>query len=260
MSHSPDENRASIAKDSKKLAQIEAFLAKEQGAAKWCMIPPMHNLPKIDWMEGLPEQREFQDHELPLNKDARYAMSISPASLRDSSGLVRPLRAKNSGSPSASQCSLHFNSHTNSPDMKQPPQLLTFSHAARECAMQMMLNATYIQRELPTLDLPEQTNAKIKTMCDSLIDTKHDVMTELFELADETQTDASKVPGKVQRIVQWLSEPIGEMHQLVIDLQTSTGTDPRLLRVFFLVTESATNILNAFNSVSMAADTVLTQE
>jgi hypothetical protein len=258
VSHSPDENRASIAKDSKKLAQIEAFLAKEQGAAKRCMIPPMHNLPKIDWMEGLPEQREFQDHELPLNKDARYAMSISPASLRDSSGLVRPLRAKNS-SPSASQCSLH-NSHTNSLDMKQPPELLTFSHAARECAMQMMLNATYIQRELPTLDLPEQINAKIKTMCDSLIDTKHDVMTKLFELADETQTDASKVPGKVQRIVQWLSEPIGEMHQLVIDLQTSTGIDPLLLRVFFLVTESATNILNALNSVSMAADTVLTQE
>jgi len=34
--------------------------------------------------------------------------------------------------------------------MKQPPKLLTFSHAARECAMQMMLNTTYIQRELPT--------------------------------------------------------------------------------------------------------------
>jgi hypothetical protein len=144
--------------------------------------------------------------------------------------------------------------------MNPNPQLLTFSQAARECAMQMMLNATYIQRELPTLDLPEQINAKIKTMCDSLIDTKHDVMTELFELGVETQTDASKVPGKVQRIDQWLSEPIGEMHQLVIDLQTSTGTDPLLLRVFFLVTESATNILNAFNSVSIAADTVLTQE
>jgi hypothetical protein len=141
--------------------------------------------------------------------------------------------------------------------MKQPPQLLAFSHAARECAMQMMLNATYIQRELPTLDLPEQINAKIKTMCDSLIDTKHDVMTELFELADETQTDASKVPGKVQRIVQWLSEPIGEMHQLVIDLQASPETNSRLFTTFLLVTESATNILNAFNAVSMAADTFL---
>lgn len=81
--------------------------------------------------------------------------------------------------------------------------------------MQMMSNAAYIQRELPKLELPEPIITKIKAVCESLIDTKHDVMTELFELADETQTDASNAPRKVQRIVQWLSEPIGEMHQLV---------------------------------------------
>ena len=139
--------------------------------------------------------------------------------------------------------------------MKQPPQLLSFVHAARECAMQMMRNASYIQSELPTLDLDEPTNTKIRVMCDSLISTKHDVMTELFELADETRTDASKLPEKVQRILQWLSEPIGGMHQLVIDFQASTETNPRLFMAFILMVESATNILNAFNAVSMAADT-----
>jgi hypothetical protein len=141
--------------------------------------------------------------------------------------------------------------------MKHPPQLLAFAHAARECAMQMMRNASYIQSELPNLDLAEQTNTKIQAMCDSLISTKHDVMTELFELADETQTDASKMPAKVQRILQWLSEPIGEMHQLLIDFQASSETNSRLFTTFILVAESATNILNAFNAVSMAADTVL---
>ncbi len=99
--------------------------------------------------------------------------------------------------------------------MTPNPQLLIFSQASRECAMQMMSNAAYIQRELPKLELPEPIITKIKAVCESLIDTKHDVMTELFELADETQTDASNAPRKVQRIVQWLSEPIGEMHQLV---------------------------------------------
>lgn len=49
---------------------------------------------KIDWTAGLPIPRMFQDHELPLNKDKCYAMSISPASLRDSSGQQIPLKAK----------------------------------------------------------------------------------------------------------------------------------------------------------------------
>jgi hypothetical protein len=123
--------------------------------------------------------------------------------------------------------------------------------------MQMMSNAAYIQRELPKLELPEPINTKIQAMCDSLIGTKHDVMTELFELADETQTDASNAPEKVQRIVQWLSEPIGEMHQLVTDLQASLGTNSQLFATFLLVAESATNILNAFNAASLAADAFL---
>jgi hypothetical protein len=49
---------------------------------------------EINWTAGLPENRLFEDHELPLNKDKRYAMSISPASLRDSSGKIIPLRAQ----------------------------------------------------------------------------------------------------------------------------------------------------------------------
>ena len=49
---------------------------------------------QIDWTEGLPPVREFRDDELPLNKDPRYAMSISPASLRDPFGVVQPLRAQ----------------------------------------------------------------------------------------------------------------------------------------------------------------------
>lgn len=141
--------------------------------------------------------------------------------------------------------------------MNPNPQLLTFSQAARECAMQMMLNATYIQRELPTLELPEPINTKIKAVCDSLIGTKHDVMTELFELADETLTDASQVPRKVQRIVQWLSEPIGEIHQLVTDLQASLQANSQWFAAFLLVTESATNIVNAFNPVNLAANPIL---
>lgn len=50
----------------------------------------------INWTEGLPEPRQLQDSELPLNTDKRYAISISAASLRDPSGRVLPLRAQTS--------------------------------------------------------------------------------------------------------------------------------------------------------------------
>lgn len=49
---------------------------------------------EIDWTAGLPNNRLFQDHELPLNKDARYAMSVSPDLLLDSYGEFIPLRAQ----------------------------------------------------------------------------------------------------------------------------------------------------------------------
>lgn len=50
----------------------------------------------IDWDEGLPEPRLFKADELPLNKDKRYAIRISAASLRGPSGEVLPLRAQTS--------------------------------------------------------------------------------------------------------------------------------------------------------------------
>jgi hypothetical protein len=56
---------------------------------------------KINWTEGLPENRLFENHELPLNKDKRYAMSISTASMKlDHLGREVPLRAQTSiGAP-----------------------------------------------------------------------------------------------------------------------------------------------------------------
>ena len=55
---------------------------------------PDRNEVEIDWTAGLPANRLFEDHELPLNKDTRYAMSVSPDLLLDSSGQFIPLRAQ----------------------------------------------------------------------------------------------------------------------------------------------------------------------
>lgn len=56
---------------------------------------PDWNEVEIDWTAGLPINRLFEDRELPLNKDARYAMSVSTASLKtDTHGREVPLRAR----------------------------------------------------------------------------------------------------------------------------------------------------------------------
>ena len=49
---------------------------------------------EIYWTVGLPVNRLFEDHELPNNKDKRYAMSVSLDLLLDSSGEFIPLRAQ----------------------------------------------------------------------------------------------------------------------------------------------------------------------
>lgn len=55
-------------------------------------------------------------------------------------------------------------------------------------------------------------------------------------------------------VVRWLSEPIKEMHELITQLQPMVQTDSRYSLMFFLLVESATNILNSFNTVSVVAD------
>jgi hypothetical protein len=140
--------------------------------------------------------------------------------------------------------------------MNNDLEIRHFVEAARSCAMQMMSNATYIQQELPTLELPVDLRARIEAVCDSLIGTKHDVISELSELSELIETGASveKLSERRERIVTWLGEPIREMHEMVQKLSAQCGADERCFSVFLLLVESATNILNAFNSVSQSSE------
>ena len=72
----------------------------------------------------------------------------------------------------------------------------------------------------------------------------------------QSQAGASleSLSEKMNRVVRWLSEPIQEMHELMTQLQTLVQTDSRYALMFFLLVESATNILNTFNAVSVVAD------
>lgn len=139
--------------------------------------------------------------------------------------------------------------------MNPNPKLLAFTTAARECAMQTMLNAAYIQRALPTIEVPKEIHDEIESLCETLIGTKHDIMTEVFEL-DESATNSAAVSAlpQVQRILRWIADTRGEIDRVVRSLQSKAREKPELFLAALLVTESGTNILNASNAAENAAD------
>jgi len=131
---------------------------------------------------------------------------------------------------------------------------------ARNCALAMLENATYIRGELAKVRMNDALRAQTEQVCTALVGTKHDVFSELFELDELLGSAASSsvIRSRVNRIVQWLSDDITRMHQLVMALQSAGEQDPSCGPAYVLVAESATNILSAFNRTKAAADSLRT--
>lgn len=129
---------------------------------------------------------------------------------------------------------------------------------ARNCALVMLESATYIQNELANVRMNDALRAQTEQVCTALVGTKHDIISELFEL-DEllgSEASASVIRSRVNRIVQWFWDDITRMHQLVMALESASKQDPACGPAYVLVAESATNILNAFNGTKAAADSL----
>lgn len=128
--------------------------------------------------------------------------------------------------------------------------LMPLKVAASEFSHVMMSNAAYVNEELPGLDIPSDLCARIQSVCADLIGSKHDLVHELSELEEiERDAEDSVVMERVDRIVRWCMEDIQEMHGLVEEVRSRARTYDQGALVSVLVTESATNILNAFTPV-----------
>ena len=135
-----------------------------------------------------------------------------------------------------------------------------FVLATRKCAMQMLSNAMYVLDELPNVKMSDGLRKQTQDVCNGLIGTKHDLITELFDLDDLVATEASdaQVGERVERIVQWAFEDLTKLHQVVTALdEASKQNDLEFGSASLLVMESAGNILNAFHPMRAAADAVL---
>jgi hypothetical protein len=137
--------------------------------------------------------------------------------------------------------------------------LAPFVMATREFAMQMLANALYILGELPDVKMSDGLRARTREVCNSLISTKHDLITELFDLDDLAASDATdpQLGERVERIVRWAREDLLKLHELVTALDAASKQDTTIALASVLVTESATNILNFFDPMRRAAEGML---
>ena len=134
-----------------------------------------------------------------------------------------------------------------------------FMLCARECTVQMMQNAIYVQKELPDARMSDALRRQAGEICDQLIGTKHDLITELFDLDELLPTDAldATIGERVERMVRWARDDLLRLHELVVAIEDESRRDPQAMIAGILVMESAGNILNAFNRMQSAADGVL---
>lgn len=127
-----------------------------------------------------------------------------------------------------------------------------FCSAAYACAMSLMSNADYVQKELPTVELPTDIRASIESLCADWIGTKHDVIHELDELQE-----SSNIEDRIRRIMTWLGEDMAKLQEQVRRLEALATAEDRYRLAYLLVGESGGNILRSFVATGESADRVL---
>lgn len=132
--------------------------------------------------------------------------------------------------------------------------LATFKASAARFAHEMLKNASYMQRELPSIELETSCRAQLVELCSSLVGAKHDLISELHDLGEVDATDPTETLRRVRRVVDWAAEELQRLHATVNSLEPSAATHPGQGIAYLLVAESGTNVLKAFVEMSDAAD------
>jgi hypothetical protein len=124
-------------------------------------------------------------------------------------------------------------------------RIRSFQTEARECAVQMMMNALFIQQELPNVRMENELRQRTVDLCSALIGTKHDLVHEIFELDELLEQEASNdaLRARIDRMERWAQEDAVQMHEIVLALDEAAKGDILKSGAYILVSESAVNIL-----------------
>jgi hypothetical protein len=119
----------------------------------------------------------------------------------------------------------------------------------------MLTNADYIWKELPSIRVAEPYKNSISEVCSALTEAKYDVINELFELNKLNRPAASTVvQDRVERIQKRLDDEIPKLDALIKSLYSASKSQINYGLAYFLVVESATNILQSLGQVSEAME------
>jgi hypothetical protein len=126
----------------------------------------------------------------------------------------------------------------------------------RNCALIMLENASYVQRELPNVVIADPLRSQTAELCEAMVGTKHDIISELFEIDELLKSDAEPtiISSRLARSIRWLWEDISRLDQVVMTLRADSQKDRNYTLALILVEESAANILNAFSRAKAAVD------
>lgn len=130
-----------------------------------------------------------------------------------------------------------------------------FQDHTRECAVQMMMNAIFIKQELPNVQMSDELRQRTVELCSILIGTKHDLVTEIFELDEKLGSGADNIEvlRRVDHMVQWAGEDALKMHEIVTALSEVARQDIKKAAAYLLVSESAVNILRPLHEMRVTA-------
>ena len=138
--------------------------------------------------------------------------------------------------------------------MNASPELTRFVGETHACAMQMLSNAAYIQKELPLLEMPDSLRNQIEKLCADLIGTKHDLIHEIHELDEFLVAAPNQIEPWVERINGWIAEQVNSIDERVTAVTEAANTGAVPFSVAMLLMESATNILSSTPATPAIAD------
>lgn len=134
----------------------------------------------------------------------------------------------------------------------------SFVTAARHCAGVILESASFIQKELVNVRIDADLKEQLERICTQMIATKHDVVHEIFEIAEalDSGTEPSEIQSRISNITSWIVEDIKDLHQIVMALDATSKEDRGCSLAYMLVSESATNVLHAFSIVMESANSL----
>jgi hypothetical protein len=88
----------------------------------------------------------------------------------------------------------------------------------------MFENASYVQRELSNVVIADPLRSQTAEICDAMVGTKHDIISELFEIDELLKSDAelAVISSCLARSIRWLWEDISKLHQVVMALRADS--------------------------------------